>query len=37
MDKFIENLNLYLNQLKIKQTYLSMLTGIEVNYPPLRT
>lgn len=30
MTKYIENLNLYLNTRKIKQTYLSMKTGIEV-------
>ena len=30
MTKYIENLNLYLNARKIKQTYLSMKTGIEV-------
>lgn len=31
MGKFVENVNAYLNQMKIKQTYLSMLTGIEKN------
>lgn len=31
MGKFVENVNVYLNQMKIKQTYLSMLTGIEKN------
>ena len=31
MSKFVTNVNLYLNQLKIKQTYLSMITGIEKN------
>lgn len=30
MTQYIENLNLYLNARKIKQTYLSMKTGIEV-------
>ena len=30
MTQYIENLNLYLNARKIKRTYLSMKTGIEV-------
>lgn len=29
MTKYIENLNLYLDARKIKQTYLSMKTGID--------
>lgn len=31
MGKFIINVNKYLGQMKIKQTYLSMITGIEKN------
>lgn len=31
MGKFITNVNAYMNQLKIKQTYLCMVTGIEKN------
>ena len=31
MTKFISNVNQYLSQLKIKQTYLSMVTGIDRN------
>ena len=31
MTKFINNLNKYLSEMKIKQTYLSMITGIEKN------
>ena len=29
MTKFISNVNKYLSQMKIKQTYLSMITGID--------
>lgn len=29
MTKFIRNLNVYLSEMKIKQTYLSMITGID--------
>lgn len=29
MTKFIENINTYLSQMKIKQTYLSLKTGID--------
>lgn len=31
MTKFISNVNKYLSELKIKQTYLSMITGIDKN------
>ena len=31
MTKFISNVNKYLSEMKIKQTYLSMVTGIEKN------
>ena len=31
MTKFISNVNKYLSEMKIKQTYLSMLTGIDKN------
>ena len=31
MTKFIENVNKYLSEMKIKQTYLSMITGIDKN------
>ena len=31
MTKFISNLNKYLSEMKIKQTYLSMITGIDKN------
>lgn len=31
MTKFIENVNKYLSGMKIKQTYLSMITGIDKN------
>lgn len=31
MTKFIENINEYLSQLKIKKTYISLKTGIEKN------
>lgn len=31
MTKFINNVNKYLSEMKIKQTYLSMITGIEKN------
>ncbi len=31
MTNFIKNVNEYLSEMKIKQTYLSMLTGIEKN------
>lgn len=31
MTKFINNLNKYLSGMKIKQTYLSMITGIDKN------
>ena len=31
MTKFISNVNEYLTEMKIKQTYLSMVTGIEKN------
>ena len=31
MTKFISNLNTYLSEMKIKQTYLSMITGIDKN------
>lgn len=31
MTKFISNVNRYLSEMKIKQTYLSMITGIEKN------
>lgn len=30
MTKYIENVNTYLSQMKIKQTYISMKTGIDV-------
>ena len=30
MTKYIENVNAYLSQMKIKQTYISMKTGIDV-------
>lgn len=30
MTKFIENINAYLSQMKIKQTYVSLKTGIDV-------
>lgn len=29
MEKFIDNVNAYLSQMKIKQTYISMKTGID--------
>ena len=29
MTKYIENVNIYLSQMKIKQTYISMKTGID--------
>ena len=31
MTKFIENVNAYMSQMKIKQTYISMKSGIETN------
>ncbi len=31
MTKFMKNVNNYLSEMKIKQTYLSMVTGIEKN------
>lgn len=31
MAKFINNVNLYLSEMKIKQAYLSMITGIDKN------
>lgn len=31
MTKFISNVNTYLSEMKIKQNYLSMITGIEKN------
>lgn len=31
MNKFIENINTYISQRKIKQTYISMKSGIETN------
>ena len=31
MTKFIKNVNVYLSEMKIKQTYLSMITGIDKN------
>ena len=31
MTKFIKNVNKYLSEMKIKQTYLSMVTGIDKN------
>ena len=31
MTKFISNVNMYLPEMKIKQTYLSMITGIDKN------
>ena len=31
MTKFINNINKYLSEMKIKQTYLSMITGIDKN------
>ena len=31
MTKFISNVNKYLSEMKIKQTYLSMITGIDKN------
>lgn len=31
MTKFISNVNKYLSEMKIKQVYLSMITGIEKN------
>ena len=31
MTKFISNVNIYLSEMKIKQTYLSMITGIDKN------
>ncbi len=31
MTKYIENVNAYLSQMKIKQTYVSMKSGIEKN------
>ena len=31
MTKFIKNVNEYLSQMKIKQTYLSMMSGIDKN------
>lgn len=31
MTKFIGNVNMYLSEMKIKQTYLSMMTGIDRN------
>lgn len=30
MQKFIENVNAYLSQMKIKQTYVSLKTGIDI-------
>ena len=29
MTKYIENVNVYLSQMKIKQTYISLKTGID--------
>ena len=29
MTKFISNVNKYMSEMKIKQTYLSMITGID--------
>ena len=29
MTKFVENVNAYLSQMKIKQTYVSLKTGID--------
>ncbi len=31
MTKYIENVNTYLNYMKIKQTYISFKTGIDKN------
>lgn len=31
MTKFINNVNIYLSKMKIKQAYLSMITGIDKN------
>lgn len=31
MTKFISNVNKYLSEMKIKQSYLSMVTGIDKN------
>ena len=31
MTKFINNVNKYLSEMKIKQTYLSMITGLDKN------
>ena len=31
MTKFISNVNQYLSEMKIKQSYLSMITGIDKN------
>ena len=31
MTKFISNVNKYLSEMKIKQSYLSMITGIDKN------
>lgn len=31
MTKFVSNLNTYLSEMKIKQTYLSLITGIDKN------
>lgn len=31
MTKFIKNLNIYLSEMKIKQTYLSRISGIDKN------
>ena len=31
MTRFINNVNKYLSEMKIKQTYLSMITGIDKN------
>ena len=31
MTKFINNVNIYLSKMKIKQAYLSMVTGIDKN------
>lgn len=30
MTKYVENVNSYLSQMKIKQTYISLMTGIDV-------
>ena len=31
MTKFVSNVNAYLSEMKIKQTYLSMISGIDKN------